>query len=133
MPNPDSDVAKAFREEFKNGILNDPKSAFAEFLANAEDATNSPDPVIASKGWERIRELMLVQSMLSGITSFSADNIAAIATQIKNDIQPEIDAVNKAHGDDYQTLNEKLNGLDGRIKSLETPLDPNPAPTNPAS
>lgn len=127
MANPDTDEKKAFREQYKQDILNNPVKYLDEFLSVAEDATNSPDPVIAMKGWERIREIMLLKALASG----GSDATALDAINGKIDAaDASIEALNKSHGEDYQTLNEKVNALDNRVKSLETPLEPNPAPAS---
>lgn len=125
--NNDTPEAKAFREQFKADIMKDPQAAYDMFLATAEDATNSPDPVIANKGWERIRELVVLSAIVAGApnpasvdtSAIVAEVKAAVLTDVKSEIQPEIDALAKSKDDDFAALSQ-------RITVLETPLDATP-------
>ncbi len=130
--NTDTPEAKAFREQFKSDIMKDPQAAYDMFLANAEDATNSPDPVIANKGWERIRELVVLSAIIAGAQNpatidtkdfLRSDDTDAIVSKVKDAVQPEIDALAKSKDDDFAALSK-------RISSLEMPLDPNPVNPN---
>lgn len=115
--NPDNAEAQAFREDFKAKLLSDPHATFAAMIANAENATNSTDPIIASRGWERLRDLVVFQSMIGVGTDAAPVDTATIVSEVKTALSSDLDNLAKSQADDYDKLS-------ARITSLETPIDP---------